>query len=139
MCTGLRSAPIFDQYDSSAAEKYLFDISYQVFIIVIMVAIITGIIIDTFSDLRVNRAAVQANQQNVCFICGHKREQFEKHRLVTSIQCSTLSVMLLALTLELSTRNTWTWSTILGITYIIRSGLSSALINTLWSPCINIL
>jgi hypothetical protein len=78
----LRSAPIFDDYDGNTTEKYLFDISYQIFIIVIMVAIITGIIIDTFSDLRANRAAVQENQMNICFICGYGREIFERHRYV---------------------------------------------------------
>lgn len=77
---GLRSAPIFATYDGNATEKYFFDISYQIFIIVIMVAIITGIIIDTFSDLRANRAAVDENQLNFCFVCGFGRETFERHR-----------------------------------------------------------
>lgn len=77
---GLRGPPIFESYDDQATQKYIFDISYQIFIIVIMVAIITGIIIDTFSDLRSNKAEVEDDQQNVCFICGLGREIFERNR-----------------------------------------------------------
>jgi len=78
---GLRGPPIFASYEDDATAKYLFDISYQIFIIVIMVAIITGIIIDTFSDLRAARGEVEDDQENVCFICGLEREVFERNRI----------------------------------------------------------
>jgi hypothetical protein len=81
---GLRGPPIFSSYKYQSTAKYLFDISYQIFIIVIMVAIITGIIIDTFGDLRSARAEVLDNQQNVCFICGLSRQIFERNRCVSS-------------------------------------------------------
>lgn len=77
---GLRGPPIFNSYASQSSEKYLFDISYQIFIIVIMVAIITGIIIDTFSDLRSEKADIENDQENVCFVCAIGREVFERNR-----------------------------------------------------------
>ncbi len=80
---GLRGPPIFNSYASQSSEKYLFDISYQIFIIVIMVAIITGIIIDTFSDLRSEKADIENDQENVCFVCAIGREVFERNRLAS--------------------------------------------------------
>jgi hypothetical protein len=77
---GLRGPPIFSSYADQAASKYVFDISYQIFIIVIMVAIITGIIIDTFSDLRAEKSEIENDQQNVCFVCAIGREVFERNR-----------------------------------------------------------
>lgn len=46
-----------------------------------MVAIITGVIIDTFSELRANKADIEDNQLNVCFICSLDREKFERKGL----------------------------------------------------------
>lgn len=46
-----------------------------------MVAIITGVIIDTFSELRSNKADIESNQLNVCFVCSLDREKFERKGL----------------------------------------------------------
>ncbi len=46
-----------------------------------MVAIITGIIIDTFSELRAQKAEVEDNQLNMCFVCSLDRDQFERKGL----------------------------------------------------------
>lgn len=78
---GLRGPPIFSSYKGNmSVGKYIFDISYQIFIIIVMVAIITGIIIDTFGDLRAARGEIEADQENVCFICAIEREVFERNR-----------------------------------------------------------
>ena len=45
---GLSGPPLFNQYRTAVPAKFLFDISYNLFIVVIMVAIITGIIIGRF-------------------------------------------------------------------------------------------
>lgn len=76
---GLRGPPIFDSYaGQDAAGKYVFDISYQILIIVILVAIVTGIIIDTFSQLRSDKSDIEKDQLNVCFVCSLSREIFER-------------------------------------------------------------
>lgn len=43
-----------------------------------MVAIITGIIIDTFSDLRGRKKDVETDESGVCFICSTTRDVFER-------------------------------------------------------------
>ena len=46
-----------------------------------MVAIITGIIIDTFADLRTERNFIEDDIANRCFICSIGREIFERNRI----------------------------------------------------------
>jgi hypothetical protein len=78
---GLSGPPLFNQYKTAVPAKFLFDISYNLFIVVIMVAIITGIIIDTFADLRTERNAIEDDIMNKCFVCSMNREVFERARL----------------------------------------------------------
>ncbi len=54
---------------------------FQIIIIIIMVAIVTGIIIDTFSEMRSQKAAIDDNQNNVCFVCSIQREKFERKNI----------------------------------------------------------
>jgi hypothetical protein len=77
---GLRGPPTFDDgYDNK--WKFVFSISYNILIILIMVAIITGIIIDTFGEMRAERNEISDDQNNNCFICSLPREVFERHRV----------------------------------------------------------
>jgi len=79
---GLRGPPVFDD---SINYNYLvsaYDFLYNILIILIMVAIITGIIIDTFADMRQSKNEIEENTRNVCFICSLPREVFERHRIV---------------------------------------------------------
>lgn len=76
---GLQNAPAFN--GDYTPGKYLFDITYNILVIVIMVAIITGIIIDTFADLRDTRNEVQDDMDSLCFICSLPREIFERSRI----------------------------------------------------------
>jgi hypothetical protein len=78
---GLNGSPLWNSYEKYTVQKYLFDISYQIFIVVIMVAIITGIIIDTFADLRSERNFIEDDIANRCFICSLGREIFERNRI----------------------------------------------------------
>jgi len=75
---GLRGPPVFD---FNNAEVYIFDFFYNIIIILIMVAIITGIIIDTFAEMRQQKNEIRNNTKNVCFICSQAREVFERHRI----------------------------------------------------------
>lgn len=76
---GLQNAPSFN--DDYTPGRYIFDITYNILVIVIMVAIITGIIIDTFADLRDTRNEVQEDMDGLCFICSLPREIFERNRV----------------------------------------------------------
>jgi len=78
---GLRGAPVFT-LDDMKFGMYMFDISYNLFIILIMVAMITGIIIDTFADMRQVNNDIEADMKNMCFICSQPRDLFERHGVV---------------------------------------------------------
>jgi len=79
---GFRGPPIMDSSVEMDEARYLFDISYNILIILIMVAIITGIIIDTFADMRAAKNDIEQDINNVCFICSLPREAFERHQIV---------------------------------------------------------
>mmetsp|Transcript_29848 Transcript_29848/g.38559 ORF Transcript_29848/g.38559 Transcript_29848/m.38559 type:complete len:281 (-) Transcript_29848:163-1005(-) len=78
---GLRGPPVFNEFEDYGWEMFLFDFAYNILIILIMVAIITGIIIDTFADMRQAKNEISDKTRNICFICNHPREVFERHRL----------------------------------------------------------
>lgn len=82
---GNRSAPVW-------STPYLswwmlaFDYLYNLFVILILAAIISGIIIDTFSSMRAEFNEKKADQENFCFICYINKSamerqmvKFEKH------------------------------------------------------------
>ncbi|KAL4238125.1 Ryanodine receptor 2 [Mactra antiquata] len=66
--------------DGDAYEIYriLFDISFFFFVIVILLAIIQGLIIDAFGELRDQLEQVKEDMESKCFICGIGKEYFDK-------------------------------------------------------------
>jgi len=82
---GNRSAPVWhDPYLSWIMLS--FDYLYNLFVILILAAIISGIIIDAFSSMRAELNERTADQMNFCFICYINRStmerqmvKFEKH------------------------------------------------------------
>ena len=63
------------------SEWYLrasFDFLFFLIIIIIIMNIVFGIIIDTFSDLRSQRDEKTKNKTTMCFICGIGRDQFDQ-------------------------------------------------------------
>lgn len=70
--------------DSSAVTipfmDFLFDNSFNLFLVIIMIQITAGIIIDTFCFLREEENKKNLDMRNFCFICGIKRDTFEKQR-----------------------------------------------------------
>eukprot|EP00743_Colponemidia_sp_Colp-15_P004333 GILK01004673.1.p1 GENE.GILK01004673.1~~GILK01004673.1.p1 ORF type:complete len:644 (+),score=134.95 GILK01004673.1:264-1934(+) len=82
---GLRGPPVWTQeaLDSNVRDfgTYIYNISYNLFVILILVAIITGIIIDTFAELRTRSNFVQDDTLNRCFICHLPREAFERQNV----------------------------------------------------------
>ncbi|KAK3094056.1 hypothetical protein FSP39_023525 [Pinctada imbricata] len=58
--------------------RILFDITFFFFVIVILLAIIQGLIIDAFGELRDQLEQVKEDMESKCFICGIGKEYFDK-------------------------------------------------------------
>ena len=79
---GMREAPSFDAdfYGAPFGKfeiAWFFNTSYNLLVILVLTAIISGIIIDTFSEMRGESDAIRADMENVCFVCNIKRDEFE--------------------------------------------------------------
>ena len=59
--------------------KVVFDLTFFVIMIVILLNLIFGMIIDAFGDLRDKRKENEEDQKNICFVCGIDRAEFERH------------------------------------------------------------
>ena len=62
----------------SSPEASVFGFFYYFLINLVITAIVSGIIIDTFAEMRANRQAVAADLHTSCFICAIEREDFEQ-------------------------------------------------------------
>eukprot|EP00451_Oxyrrhis_marina_P030723 CAMPEP_0204380652 /NCGR_PEP_ID=MMETSP0469-20131031/53542_1 /ASSEMBLY_ACC=CAM_ASM_000384 /TAXON_ID=2969 /ORGANISM="Oxyrrhis marina" /LENGTH=407 /DNA_ID=CAMNT_0051372325 /DNA_START=94 /DNA_END=1317 /DNA_ORIENTATION=+ len=74
---GFRSAPVWGSWEEDWV-MLLFDYAYNMFVILILVAIISGIIIDTFADMRASQQEKQEDMDNLCFICSQNRSDLER-------------------------------------------------------------
>lgn len=74
--------------DDYEAYRILFDITFFFFVIVILLAIIQGLIIDAFGELRDQLDSVKENMESNCFICGIGKDYFDKvpHGFDTHVQ-----------------------------------------------------
>jgi hypothetical protein len=57
---------------------FFWDMLYFIAINIILLNIIFGIIIDTFAALRDEQMELREDTENVCFICSHHRDDFER-------------------------------------------------------------
>lgn len=74
---GFRSAPVWhDPYLSWT--MFAFDYLYNLIVILILAAIISGIIIDTFADMRATTNDIKDDQENNCFMCCLNRSALER-------------------------------------------------------------
>ncbi|XP_048731868.2 ryanodine receptor-like isoform X6 [Ostrea edulis] len=64
--------------DPFEVPRILFDITFFFFVIVILLAIIQGLIIDAFGELRDQLEQVKEDMESKCFICGIGKEYFDK-------------------------------------------------------------
>ncbi|XP_061645502.1 ryanodine receptor 2-like isoform X2 [Phyllopteryx taeniolatus] len=64
--------------DDFEVERIVFDITFFFFVIVILLAIIQGLIIDAFGELRDQQEQVKEDMETKCFICGIGNEYFDK-------------------------------------------------------------
>jgi len=60
--------------------RSVFDLSWKMLIGVVMVAVVTGIVIDAFGASRDNRATVLQDEAARCFICGIDGSRFDTKR-----------------------------------------------------------
>ncbi|XP_053538759.1 ryanodine receptor 2 isoform X6 [Ictalurus punctatus] len=63
--------------DESEFYRVVFDITFFFFVIVILLAIIQGLIIDAFGELRDQQEQVKEDMETKCFICGIGSEYFD--------------------------------------------------------------
>ncbi|XP_037033206.1 ryanodine receptor isoform X4 [Bradysia coprophila] len=77
--------PVGDDYE---VYRILFDITFFFFVIVILLAIIQGLIIDAFGELRDQLESVKEDMESNCFICGIGKDYFDKvpHGFDTHVQ-----------------------------------------------------
>jgi inositol 1,4,5-triphosphate receptor type 1/inositol 1,4,5-triphosphate receptor type 3 len=61
--------------------KFFFDMMYTVFFGLLFTNIISGIMIDTFAELRDQRQKIEDDMKNFCFICGIERATLEKNNI----------------------------------------------------------
>ena len=57
--------------------RYIYDLSFFILIIIIMLNLIFGIIIDAFADMRDEKNYIEEDIKDKCFICGLSRFEFE--------------------------------------------------------------
>ncbi|KRX06791.1 MIR motif [Pseudocohnilembus persalinus] len=58
--------------------RFFFDNAVNIIIVILLVEIFSGIIIDKFSDLRQSEQQKLKDIKEICFICGHTRELFDR-------------------------------------------------------------
>merc|ERR1711998_690370 len=64
-------------YDLSTGRMTM-DLMYFVVVLVILLNVVFGIILDTFSELRTEKNDRMQDTLEVCFICGIEKETFDK-------------------------------------------------------------
>lgn len=74
--------------DDYEVYRILFDITFFFFVIIILLAIIQGLIIDAFGELRSQLESVKEVMESQCFICGMGKDNFDKvpHGFDTHVQ-----------------------------------------------------
>lgn len=74
--------------DDYEAYRIIFDITFFFFVIVILLAIIQGLIIDAFGELRDQLESVKENMESNCFICSMEQSFFDAvpHGFETHVQ-----------------------------------------------------
>ena len=58
--------------------RWVFDVSYWLFVTILLISIVTGIIVDTFAQMRDKRSECLKLCSTRCFVCGVDRSVFER-------------------------------------------------------------
>ena len=81
---GFREGPVFahsysqNSYDNvhywEVLVGWLFNVFYYIFILLILTAVVSGIIIDSFAELRAENKTISDDIRNNCFMCVHRKD-----------------------------------------------------------------
>jgi hypothetical protein len=63
--------------DAIYTSRYVYDFTFFMVINIILMNIFFGIIIDSFADKRAQESLIEAEVQDLCFICGISKSTFE--------------------------------------------------------------
>merc|ERR1712194_328649 len=77
---GFRSAPVWGS-PKLTYTRFAYDYTYNLLIILIMAAIISGIIIDTFTGLKEENEAIEEDQASKCFVCSLSKSELEREKI----------------------------------------------------------
>ena len=63
--------------DPLYGSRFVFDVSFYIVVVVILLGIIFGIILDTFSELRQKRESIERDNTSRCLVCSIPNEEFQ--------------------------------------------------------------
>lgn len=69
---------IGDSFDHSQNARLILDLTFFIVVLVIMINVFLGMIIDTFSSLRVEKIEKLKDTREICFICGIHKQIFDR-------------------------------------------------------------
>jgi len=78
---GFRSAPVWPT-EKLTPLRFLFDYFYNLIVILIMSAIISGIIIDNFSELKEEQNNIYEAMSSCCFICSLSKSEVQRKGVI---------------------------------------------------------
>ncbi|KAH7730957.1 ITR-1 protein [Aphelenchoides avenae] len=70
-----------DPHEPAFLWRILYDVSFWIVLIIIVLNLIFGVIIDTFGDLRTEKNEKEDILRNTCFICGLERGRFDNKQI----------------------------------------------------------
>ena len=79
MPTGDMSA-VMDDVDRTGEKftiRMIFDLSFFIWVGILLFNVVTGLIVDTFSQLREEGLAREDQLENECFVCGFTRPAYD--------------------------------------------------------------
>jgi hypothetical protein len=77
---GFRSAPVWFAFHGTTESlgMFAFNYAYNLLVILILAAVISGIIIDNFADMRTTLQETQDDMKSLCFICSTGKSTIER-------------------------------------------------------------
>jgi inositol 1,4,5-triphosphate receptor type 3 len=61
--------------------RYLMDMIFYITVILLLLNMVNGVIVTTFSQIRQERETKEEDKENKCFICSINRLEFEKRKI----------------------------------------------------------
>ncbi|CAM9900021.1 unnamed protein product, partial [Hapterophycus canaliculatus] len=59
-------------------RRFFFDVSYWVLVPLLLLNMVSGVILDSFAQLRDEEAALKAELKSRCVVCGISRDEFDR-------------------------------------------------------------